>query len=191
MDKKVAVISVLVFFSFIGILASLILSMDSTVSSDVIPQPQQPNWSKNNPRLNNTSEVPRNTQRDVLMQLLAFQISKDQAIYFIPVIFFTALGTAAVSYYVLSGKQSKVGLDKKDAKKAFLSALDTKEREVIDLLFKNNGSVHQYELTRVSDMNKVQTHRLLKSMEEKGIIKKKKIGKVNRIILSDDLRVFL
>ncbi|MCD4739948.1 hypothetical protein K8R43_02000 [archaeon] len=125
------------------------------------------------------------------MQLLAFEISKEQAMYFIPVILFTALGTAAASYYIMSKRTTEDGLDKKEVRKVFLTSLTSPEKEVIELLFKNNGSVHQYELTRVSGMTKVQTHRLVERMTSKGIIIKKKIGKVNRIELADNLRILI
>ncbi len=192
MDKKLGIIAVIVFFSLVGILASLILSMNSTVSPDTLPS--TPNLSRNNPTNvpSRTSNMPpQRMDKDLFMQLLAFEISKEQAMYFIPVILFTALGTAAASYYIMSKRTTEDGLDKKEVRKVFLTSLTSPEKEVIELLFKNNGSVHQYELTRVSGMTKVQTHRLVERMTSKGIIIKKKIGKVNRIELADNLRILI
>ena len=51
----------------------------------------------------------------------------------------------------------------------------------------NNGKVQQYELSRLPDLNKLKTHRILLNLEQKGIIRKEKLGKINKIVLDKEL----
>ena len=196
MNKKLGIVALMVFLSFIGILASLAFSINNISSSeDTLSPPANPNFSKarnvsNNSSFSDFRPPQQNDRMNMFLELMKFEIIKEQLVYLIPIILFTALGAVAVSYYVFHGK-TEPGLKKQEARKALLAAFDKQEKEVIDLLLKNNGSVHQYELTRVSGMTKVQTHRLIEKMLAKGVISKKKIGKVNRIELSDELRVIL
>lgn len=72
--------------------------------------------------------------------------------------------------------------------KYFLKSLESNEKRIIDHLFKNNGIVHQYELTKLQDMNKLKVSRQLAEMEKKGLIVRTRIGKVNKVFLPDDLK---
>ena len=56
------------------------------------------------------------------------------------------------------------------------------------ILIENNGKVLQAEINRIEGMTKLKTHRTVKDMERKGIIKRESFGKTNRIILSDDIK---
>jgi DNA-binding MarR family transcriptional regulator len=70
----------------------------------------------------------------------------------------------------------------------FLSPI---ERNVIEKLIENNGKVLQAEINRMEGMTKLKTHRAVKELERKGIIKRESFGKTNRIILSGDIKDIL
>ena len=72
--------------------------------------------------------------------------------------------------------------------KYFLKTLNSNERRIIDYLFKNHGIAHQYELTKLQDMNKLKVSRELAEMERKGLVVRTRVGKVNKVFLPDDLK---
>jgi len=97
----------------------------------------------------------------------------------------------ALVYYVLSERTTKQQFDKNAFREALLTTMSKQEQEVVNLLLENNGSVPQYELTRLSGMNKVQTHRLLLKMEKSGLITKKHLGKINKIELNKSFKILV
>lgn len=72
-------------------------------------------------------------------------------------------------------------LEKK--KKIDLSGLDSKEREVIDILEKENGTVFQADLMEKLETGKVGITRLLDKLEAKQIIERKRRGMNNIVVL--------
>ena len=58
---------------------------------------------------------------------------------------------------------------------------------MIETLLENGGKVQQYELSRLPNLNKVKTHRILLNLEQKRIIHKEKLGKINKIVLDKEL----
>jgi len=64
-----------------------------------------------------------------------------------------------------------------------LKFLNPDERKVVAMLLENRGTVRQYELTHLPGLNKVSTSRIIASLEGRGIIRKERIGKTNRIVL--------
>jgi predicted nucleotidyltransferase component of viral defense system len=57
------------------------------------------------------------------------------------------------------------------------------ERKIIEFLMKNNNSCTQYELTKIEGMTKLKVHRGLEKLEQKSVISKEKLGKINKIYL--------
>ena len=58
---------------------------------------------------------------------------------------------------------------------------------VVEILMENEGKVQQYELSHLPNLNKVKTHRILVNLEQKGIISKERLGKINKIVLNKEL----
>jgi uncharacterized membrane protein len=73
-------------------------------------------------------------------------------------------------------------------KDAILKLLNFNERKVLQRLIKRKGEVLQSEITRMEGMNKLKTHRAIKNLEIKGVIKTETHGKTRNIILSKDIR---
>jgi uncharacterized membrane protein len=70
-------------------------------------------------------------------------------------------------------------------KKLDLSGLDSKEKEVINILEKENGTIFQAELMEKLGTGKVGITRLLDKLEAKQIIERKRRGMNNVVVLRD------
>lgn len=71
---------------------------------------------------------------------------------------------------------------------AVLKFLNANERKIIEALIGKKGATLQSEISRMDGMNKLKTHRAIKELERKGIIKTESHGKTNRIMLTKDIR---
>ena len=107
--------------------------------------------------------------------------------YLLPFIGFIGLLVGTVVFYIMSDKVVQQGQTLTSNTKIILNFLTPSERKVIEMLLENNGKVQQYELSRLPDLNKVKTHRLLLNLEQKKIIHKEKLGKINKIVLDKEL----
>ena len=61
-------------------------------------------------------------------------------------------------------------------------------KSAIQKLVEGKGIVLQSEISRMEGMNKLKTHRIIRDMEMKGVIKTENYGKTKRIILSKDIK---
>lgn len=75
-----------------------------------------------------------------------------------------------------------------DDKNVILKFLNLSERKVVEKLIERNGDVLQSEISQMEGMTKLKTHRAVRDLERKGIIKRESHGKTNRIILSKDIK---
>ena len=73
-------------------------------------------------------------------------------------------------------------------KDAILKFLNFNERKVLERLIKKKGEVLQSEISNMDGMNKLKTHRAIKNLELKGVIKTENHGKTKLIILSKDIK---
>jgi len=62
------------------------------------------------------------------------------------------------------------------------------ERKVVETLIGKKGEILQSEISRIEGMTKLKTHRAVRDLERKGIIKRESYGKTHRIILSKDIK---
>ncbi|GEM_PF-742859 len=67
--------------------------------------------------------------------------------------------------------------------KMFLNLLDNKEKQILEVIIKNKGEITQARLSSL--FGKVVAFRTVESLKRKGIVKKEKYGKTNKIILED------
>lgn len=73
-------------------------------------------------------------------------------------------------------------------KDAILKLLNFNERKVLEKLIDKKGEVLQSEISRMKEMNKLKTHRAIKNLEMKGVVKVEDYGKTKRIILTKDVK---
>ena len=76
----------------------------------------------------------------------------------------------------------------KSSKILFLKFLNYGENQVIKKLIENNGTILQSEISRMSNMGKVRTHRIITELKKKEIITLEKYWKTNRINLTEDAK---
>ncbi len=70
-----------------------------------------------------------------------------------------------------------------------MNLLNYEEKKIINYLRDNNGVSTQYELTKISGLTKLKVHRSIDKLEKNSILKKEKLGKINKIYLSKKFRV--
>lgn len=70
----------------------------------------------------------------------------------------------------------------------FLESLSNENKKIIIYLIKNNGVSNQYELTKLENLTKLKVSRALEDLEKKGLVRKEKIGKINKVFLTDKLK---
>jgi len=88
----------------------------------------------------------------------------------------------------VSNKTMKKIDDKKYDKNIVLKFLNPGERKVVETLIEKKGEVLQSDITRMEGMTKLKTHRAVRDLERKGIIKREAHGKTHKIILSKDIK---
>lgn len=111
--------------------------------------------------------------------------------YIFPFVAFIGLIVGLVVYYIMSDKISEQNSSLKKNARIILNFLNADEKKVINTLMENEGKIKQYELSHLPNLNKVKTHRILINLEQKGVIYKEKLGKINKIILNKELYNFL
>lgn len=93
----------------------------------------------------------------------------------------------AYSYYIISKDLYEYSKIKKEVFKDFINFFEDDEKKIIEHLIDNGGVSTQFELLQISNSYKVKLHRLLEKLEQRELIEKKKIGKINKIYLNSKL----
>ena len=83
------------------------------------------------------------------------------------------------------------GTSHDSCKAILLRFLNYNENKVMKKLIEKDGALLQSEISRMPNMGKVKTHRVVKDLELKGIIRVAKYGKTNQIHLSEDVKKVL
>jgi len=65
--------------------------------------------------------------------------------------------------------------------------LNKDEKEIIDSLVKNNGTIGQADISRLPGMNRVKAFRSLQKMQEKNLIDITAHGKVRKVLLKENI----
>jgi hypothetical protein len=94
----------------------------------------------------------------------------------------------SLSYFLLNKKIDKNKKEMKHTISTLLDLLQSEEKKVILFLINNQGVSTQYELTKIEGMTKLKIHRCLEKLERKHIIKKEKLGKINKIYLNKEIK---
>ena len=90
-----------------------------------------------------------------------------------------------------AGKKIKRYADNNTEKQTVLNFLNSNERKILERLLEHNGIATQSEISKMDKMTKLKTHRAVKSLEAKAIIKKEKYGKTNKLILNKEIENLL
>ncbi len=66
--------------------------------------------------------------------------------------------------------------------------LSPDDREIVSLLLEKDGRTTQSEIARLPGMSRLKAHRIVKKLEERGIVHVEKYGKINSVRIVDELR---
>ncbi|MDO8554156.1 MAG: winged helix-turn-helix transcriptional regulator [Candidatus Micrarchaeota archaeon] len=66
--------------------------------------------------------------------------------------------------------------------------LSPQDREIVHLLTEKDGMTTQSEIAKLPGMSRLKAHRVVKKLEDSGIIHIEKYGKINMIRIVDELR---
>lgn len=137
-------------------------------------------------------ELESMSQPDIIQYIYERQSQNRMPLYYlIPVFAFFGLAVGATIYHVMSSDLEKKEKTIEQNNKVILKLLTGEERNVVNTLVEQGGKVRQYELSHLPNLNKVKTHRIILKLEQKGIIEKQRLGKVNNIVLNKELYEFL
>lgn len=174
MNKKL-VISIII-LSFLLLLASVILYAQKTHEL----------------RQLDPLELESMDQADIIQVIYERQSQSGTPLYYlIPIFAFFGLAVGATIYHVMSSDIEKKERVIEKNNSVILKFLTGEERNVVNTLVEQGGKVRQYELSHLPNLNKVKTHRIILKLEQKGIIEKQRLGKINNIVLNKELYEFL
>jgi hypothetical protein len=112
----------------------------------------------------------------------------DYHMHFMVLMGLFGVGSGLVVYSILNAtieKQEKVVKTNMGIINKFLGA---DEREILDLLISKEGMTTQSEIAKLPGMSRLKAHRIVKKLEDRGIIHVEKYGKINMIRLVDELK---
>jgi uncharacterized membrane protein len=66
--------------------------------------------------------------------------------------------------------------------------LSPEDREVVRLLLEKEGMTTQSEIAKLPGMSRLKAHRIVKKLEDRGIVHVEKYGKINMIRVVDELK---
>jgi apolipoprotein N-acyltransferase len=66
--------------------------------------------------------------------------------------------------------------------------LSPEDREIVQLLISKEGMTTQSEIARLPGMSRLKAHRIVKKLEDRGIVHVEKYGKVNMVRIVDELK---
>ncbi len=107
---------------------------------------------------------------------------------FVPILASIGLLVGTLVYYSFSPGAEASKPFREPGRKALLKFLDDKEAAVVGVLLGSRGELSQAKITELSGLPKVKVSRMLDRMRARGIIEKKRKGKVNIITLSEDIK---
>ena len=82
-------------------------------------------------------------------------------------------------------KQKKIVQTNMDIIMKFLSP---DEREIVRLMGEKEGMTTQSEMAKLPGMTRLKAHRVVKKLEDRGIVHVEKYGKINVVRLVDELK---
>ena len=80
---------------------------------------------------------------------------------------------------------------KTDSKAIVMKILNPNERKLLQKLTEKDGSIFQSELSKNGSMTKLNVHRAVKSLEQKGVVIIENHGMTNQIVISKEMKELL
>ncbi len=118
----------------------------------------------------------KNVSENKIMSFLVFYepVKKISFPFWYYVLFGILVALVVILFFLLYKR-------KKFERKAFLSVLDKNEKKVFDVLLKHKGKVYQKKIVEETDFSKAKVTRILKSLEERGLVEIERLGRKNLV----------
>lgn len=109
-------------------------------------------------------------------------------IHFMVLMGFFGIISGLILYKILDMTLEKQKSVLKTNIQIILKFLSTEDREVVNLLLSKEGMTTQSEISKLAGMNRLKAHRLVKRLQDRGVIHIEKYGKINMIRIIDELK---
>ncbi len=93
-----------------------------------------------------------------------------------------------ILYTILNSKLEKQKQIVKTNSQIIMKFLAKDERNVVSLLLSKDGRTTQSEIANLPNMSRLKAHRIVKKLENQGIVHVEKYGKINMVRIIDELR---
>jgi uncharacterized membrane protein len=108
--------------------------------------------------------------------------------HFMVVMGFFGVLSGLIVYSLLNATIEKQKQAVKTNMGIIMKFLSPEDRDVVLLLLEKGGMTTQSEIARLPGMSRLKAHRVVKKLEERGIIHVEKYGKINMIRVVDELK---
>ena len=98
------------------------------------------------------------------------------------------VSSGLVVYSILNATIEKQEKAAKTNMGIIMRFLGEDERNILDLLSSKGGMTTQSEISRLPGMSRLKAHRVVRKLEDRGIVHVEKNGKINMIRLVDELK---
>ncbi len=99
------------------------------------------------------------------------------------------VSSGLVVYSILNATIEKQEKAAKTNMGIIMRFLGEDERNILDLLSSKGGITTQSEISRLPGMSRLKAHRMVRKLEDRGIVHVEKNGKINMIRLVDELKL--
>ncbi len=114
------------------------------------------------------------------------EIFADNLIKSIPLVLILGIGIGAAAFYFFSERRTQNA--KPLNKAAVYRLLDADEGKVLAKIVEGGGKALQSELSYIEGIGKTKAHRIIRRMEQKGVVEKGSVGKTNVVKLTRELQ---
>jgi len=109
-------------------------------------------------------------------------------IHFMVVMGFFGVLSGLIVYSLMNATIEKQKQVVKTNMDIIMKFLGEEDREVVRLLLEKQGMTTQSEIARLPGMSRLKAHRIVKKLEDRGIVHVEKYGKINMIRVVDELK---
>jgi hypothetical protein len=98
------------------------------------------------------------------------------------------IGSGLVAYSILNATIEKERKMVQTNTGIIMKFLGGDERGAVDLLLSKEGMTTQSEIARLPGMSRLKAHRIVRKLEERGVVHVEKYGKINIVRIVDELK---
>lgn len=106
----------------------------------------------------------------------------------IPITILSGIIIGAIVFFFMTSKLDNKKNDLEKVTNALIQFLNKDEKKIVTKLIENNGQILQSELSRIEDIGKLKSHRIIRRLEERNVIEIEKHGKTNIIKIKKEIK---